>query len=109
MAQQKSEDRVLLEGGVMPAERAGSSHGGQGKAVPVDQTAWQLRLPIATADDPQGATRRAASDRSEVREDGTTWQRMSRLEARWLPPPRILHPWPDNRFIAKTQGKSPVR
>jgi group II intron reverse transcriptase/maturase len=39
----------------------------------------------------------------------TNWQRMSRLEARWLPPPRILHPWPDDRFAAKTQGKSPVR
>ena len=52
----------------MPAERAGSSPGGQGKAVPVDQTAWQLRLPIATADDPQGAKRRAFPDRSGARE-----------------------------------------
>ena len=50
MAQQKSEDRVLLEGGVMPAERAGSSAGAQGKAVPVDETTGQLCLPIATAD-----------------------------------------------------------
>jgi RNA-directed DNA polymerase len=50
MAQQKSEDRVLLEGGVMPAEPVGSSLGGQGKAVPVDETTGQLRLPIATAE-----------------------------------------------------------
>ena len=48
MARQKSEDRVLLEGGVMPAERFGSSPGAQGKAIPVEQTAGQLRLPIAT-------------------------------------------------------------
>jgi hypothetical protein len=34
MAQQKSEDRVVPEGGVIPVERAGSSPGGQGKAVP---------------------------------------------------------------------------
>lgn len=68
MAQQKSEDRVLLEGGVMPAERVGSSAGTQGKAIPVDQTAWQLRLPIATADDPRGAKRGASSDRSGARE-----------------------------------------
>jgi hypothetical protein len=34
MAQQKSEDRVLLEGRVMPAERAGSSPGPQGKGDP---------------------------------------------------------------------------
>ena len=63
MAQQKSEDRVVPEGGVMPAERAGSSPGGQGKAVPVEETAVQLRLPIATAENPQGATRRRSRDR----------------------------------------------
>ena len=50
MARQKSEDRVLLEGGVMPVERAGSSSGRHGKAIPVEQTAGQLRLPIATAE-----------------------------------------------------------
>jgi RNA-directed DNA polymerase len=38
-----------------------------------------------------------------------TWERMSRLAARWLPPARILHPWPDDRFAARTQGRSPVR
>jgi RNA-directed DNA polymerase len=30
-----------------------------------------------------------------------TWQRMTRLAAAWLPPPRILHPWPDRRFAVK--------
>lgn len=68
MARQKSEDRVLLEGGVMPVERAGSSAGGQGKAIPVEQTAGQLRLPIATAENPKGAARLAASDRSGMGE-----------------------------------------
>src|ERR671916_865907 len=62
MARQKSEDRVLLEGGAMPAERAGSSPGSQGKAIPVEQTAGQLRLPIATAENPKGAARRASVD-----------------------------------------------
>jgi RNA-directed DNA polymerase len=38
-----------------------------------------------------------------------TWERMTRLEVRWLPPARILHPWPEQRFDAKTQGRSPVR
>jgi group II intron reverse transcriptase/maturase len=47
----------------MPAERAGSSPGGQGKAVPVEETAVQLCLPIATAENPQGATRRRTPDR----------------------------------------------
>jgi group II intron reverse transcriptase/maturase len=37
------------------------------------------------------------------------WPRMHRLAQRWLPPPRILHPWPDERFDVWTRGKSPVR
>ena len=28
------------------------------------------------------------------------WARMSRLEARWLPAPHVLHPWPAQRFAA---------
>jgi RNA-directed DNA polymerase len=38
-----------------------------------------------------------------------TWPRMHRLARRWLPPARIQHPWPDARFDAITQGRSPVR
>jgi group II intron reverse transcriptase/maturase len=38
-----------------------------------------------------------------------TWERMNRLKTRWLPPARIMHPWPSERFDARTQGKSPVR
>ena len=37
------------------------------------------------------------------------WERMRRLSARWLPAPRILHPWPGDRFDVRTRGKSPVR
>ncbi len=37
------------------------------------------------------------------------WKRMGRLAERWLPQPRILHPWPTVRFDATTQGRSPVR
>src|SRR5664279_1257062 len=68
MAQQKSEDRVVPEGGVMPVEPVGSSPGGQGKAVPVEEAAVQLCLPIATAENPRGATRRRSRDRlGEIR------------------------------------------
>jgi len=63
MAQQKSEDRVVPDGGVMPVQPAG---GGQGKAVPVEQTAEQLRLPIATAEDPAGSAREVVRDRSRA-------------------------------------------
>jgi group II intron reverse transcriptase/maturase len=47
---------------------------------------------------------RRRSQRSRV-----TWERMHRIADRWLPQPRIHHPWPTTRFDAKTQGRSPVR
>jgi hypothetical protein len=34
------------------------------------------------------------------------WTRMDRLDTRWIPTARILHPWPDDRFAATTQGRS---
>ncbi len=37
-----------------------------------------------------------------------TWERMRRLRARWLPFLTITQPWPDARFDARTQGRSPV-
>jgi RNA-directed DNA polymerase len=36
------------------------------------------------------------------------WKRMLRLAKRWLPPVRVTHPWPDARFHARIQAKSPV-
>jgi group II intron reverse transcriptase/maturase len=30
-----------------------------------------------------------------------TWERMTHLAATWLPTPRILHPWPNQRFAVK--------
>jgi len=38
-----------------------------------------------------------------------TWERMGRLEARWIPQAKIMHPWPNVRFDARTRGRSPVR
>jgi hypothetical protein len=37
------------------------------------------------------------------------WQRMHRLANRWLPKPKTMHPWPNERFDARTRGRSPVR
>src|SRR5205807_7713716 len=39
---------------------------GQGKAVPVEETAVQLSLPVATAENPRGASRRRTRDRLGV-------------------------------------------
>ncbi len=38
-----------------------------------------------------------------------TWERMVRIIDRWLPPARILHPWPEQRFAVMTQGRSRMR
>lgn len=51
-----------------------------------------------------GAFRHYVSDlwrrtlRRRSQKDHLTWQRMTKLADAWLPPPRILHPWPDQRF-----------
>jgi len=43
--------------------------------------------------------RRALRRRSQ--KDGTTWSRIERLSAEFIPMPRILHLWPDARFLVK--------
>jgi group II intron reverse transcriptase/maturase len=40
--------------------------------------------------------RRTLRRRSQT--DGMTWERITRLADDWLPKPRILHPWPNQRF-----------
>jgi hypothetical protein len=39
----------------------------------------------------------------------TPWKRMARYRDRWIPPSRVLHPWPEERFDVRTRGRSPVR
>ena len=39
-------------------------------------------------------TRRSQKDR-------TGWDRINKLADQWLPKPRILHPWPNQRFAVK--------
>ena len=43
--------------------------------------------------------RRSLRRRSQ--KDRTTWERMARLAQAFLPQPRILHPWPSDRFAVK--------
>ena len=47
--------------------------------------------------------------RRRSQRDRTNWSRINRLATRWLPPAKITHPWPDERFDVRTRGKSPVR
>jgi group II intron reverse transcriptase/maturase len=41
--------------------------------------------------------------------DKMNWTRMGRLETRWLPPVRWHHPYPEERFDVRTQGKNRMR
>jgi len=43
--------------------------------------------------------RRSLRRRSQ--KDASTWQRMTKLADDWLPKPKILHPWPHQRFAVK--------
>ena len=39
--------------------------------------------------------------RRRSQKDGMTWERIAKIAAAWLPSPRILHPWPSERFAVK--------
>jgi RNA-directed DNA polymerase len=43
--------------------------------------------------------RRSLRRRSQ--KDASTWQRVTKLADDWLPKPKILHPWPNQRFAVK--------
>jgi group II intron reverse transcriptase/maturase len=53
--------------------------------------------------------------RRRGQKDRMTWQRIGKIADDWLPKPRILHPWPNQRFAVKYPrwepyaGKPPVR
>jgi group II intron reverse transcriptase/maturase len=42
-------------------------------------------------------------------QNGLAVARMVRLSRRWFPPAKIVHPWPQQRFDAKTQGRNRMR
>ena len=39
--------------------------------------------------------------RRRSQKDRLTWARMAKIAAYWLPAPRVLHPWPNQRFAVK--------
>jgi hypothetical protein len=38
--------------------------------------------------------------RQRSQRHGLNWHRLGKLIDRWLPAPRVLHPWPSQRFAA---------
>ena len=63
-------------------------------AVPTNFRALQ-----AFRDHVKDLWRRSLKRRSK--RDRTTWQRITKLVDDFLPQPRILHPWPRDRFAVK--------
>jgi RNA-directed DNA polymerase len=49
------------------------------------------------------------SQKRRSQRDKTTVARMGSMADRWLPPLKILHPWPVERFDARTRGRSRVQ
>lgn len=45
--------------------------------------------------------------RRRSQKDAMTWREIGRLADRWLPKPRILHPWPLHRFAVKHPRQEP--
>ena len=45
--------------------------------------------------------------RRRSQKDALSWPRIARLAARWLPRPRVLHPWPNARFAVKHPRQEP--
>jgi len=43
--------------------------------------------------------RRSLKRRSQ--KDRMTWARIDRLANEWLPPPHVLHPWPEERMAVR--------
>ena len=60
--------------------------------------------PIAERSAPSGSSS-STSGRQTLRRrsqrDGMTWERITRMADDWLPKPKILHPWPSQRFAVR--------
>jgi len=63
-------------------------------AVPTNSVAlWDFRFNVTDI------WRRSLRRRGQ--KHGVTWERMTELQERWLPRPRITHPWPSQRFAVR--------
>jgi RNA-directed DNA polymerase len=71
-------------------------------AVPTNSTAMsRFRFEVI------GLWHKALTRRSQ--RTRLTWQRMRTIADAWIPRAQIQHPWPNERFDGRTQGRSPVR
>src|SRR5262249_45671214 len=88
---------------------AGNAQGDQGGAATADASANPRARGVDRAGGqrlfrlPRSANERGCAEnilllRRRSQKDRFSWQRMHRLAAHWIPQPRILHPYPDQRF-----------
>lgn len=117
MARQKSEDRVVPDGGVMPVQPV--RDGGQGKAVPVDETAVQLSLPIATADHHERVSGQPGTGRGVVVPKAVvnagSWMPVTVEEVAWRLGDALVKvvqnkgaPGPDGQTVEELRGQWPT-
>ena len=81
--------------GMPAAEQVERRAGTEGNAIPQSTSRTQGRADASQARD----RIRVAARRNK--KDVTTWERIESLAREWLPPPKILHPWPSDRFRVK--------
>jgi RNA-directed DNA polymerase len=75
----------------------------------LDYYAVPGNLPRAEAFKQQAKRLWARALRRRSQRTRLTWERFERLKRKWLPRVRNMHPYPEQRFYASTQGRSPVR
>ena len=55
------------------------------------------------------AERKAGKMLKGMEKDTLNWERMDRLVKRWIPSPRVFHPYPEQRLAVIIRGRGPVR
>jgi hypothetical protein len=65
------------------------------------QPSRRLYIPKPEPFEPRSPNAGAGHSADAVKKGGLTWARMTKLADDWLPKPRILHPWPNQRFAVR--------
>jgi hypothetical protein len=75
------------------------------RALPTLWCAWKLARFVLFRYQVCCSWKEALTRRSQ--KGHITWQRMQAIVDRWLPKPRICHPYPLERFAVRTQRSEP--
>ena len=83
--------------------RSPSKENGSSRSSPASSTTTQCRPTCGPSQRSASMSSTSGGARSggAARRTGITWERIAKLADDWLPKPRILHPWPSQRFAVK--------